>query len=182
MCIQGKKFHTYLYGRSFTITDHKLLLGLFKEHQAIPAHASALIRRWALTPASYEYNLQFRNSTAHSNADSLSRLPLTKIPVSVPYPPKIVLLMDHLERPITIQCYLVYYSSCWPDVCDNDELKPYWSRKLELAAQQGCLTWGNRVVVPPSLQQKILRQLHEIHLGISRMKSFRENICMVVRV
>ena len=59
----------------------------------------------------------------------------------------------------------------WPDVCDNDELKPYWSRRLELAVQQGCLTWGNRVIIPPSLQQRMLRQLHETHLGISRMKS-----------
>ena len=30
---------------------------------------------------------------------------------------------------------------------------------------------GNRVVVPPSLCQKILQQLHYNHLGISRMKS-----------
>ena len=93
-----KKFHTYLYGRSFTlITDHKPLLGLFKEQQAIPAHASARIQRWALTLASYEYKLQFRKSTAHSNADALSRLPLTTAPVTVPEPPEIVLLMDHLD-------------------------------------------------------------------------------------
>ena len=40
-----KKFHTYLYGCCFTlITDHKPLLGLFKEQQAIPAHASARIQ------------------------------------------------------------------------------------------------------------------------------------------
>ena len=73
-CVFGvKKFHTYLYGRSFTlITDHKPLLGLLKEQQAILAYASARIQRWALTLASYEYKLQFRKSTAHSNADALS--------------------------------------------------------------------------------------------------------------
>ena len=45
-CVFGaKKFHTYLYGHSFTlITEHKPLLGLFKEQQTIPAHASAYIQ------------------------------------------------------------------------------------------------------------------------------------------
>ena len=59
----------------------------------------------------------------------------------------------------------------WPDSCDSEELKPYWMRKFELSTQQGCLLWGNRVIVPPSLQQKVLQQLHDSHVGISRMKS-----------
>ena len=59
----------------------------------------------------------------------------------------------------------------WPDSCDTDEPKPYWSRWLELSAQGECLMWGNRVVVPPTLRQRILLQLHDTHLGISRMKS-----------
>ena len=60
-----KRFHTYLYGCSFTLlTDHKPLLGLFKEQRAIPPQASAHIQRWALTLASYAYQLQFRKSMA----------------------------------------------------------------------------------------------------------------------
>ena len=186
-CIFGvKKFHTYLYGRLFTlITDHKPLLGLFKEQQAIPAHASARIQRWALTLASYEYKLQFRKSTAHSNADALSRLPLTTAPVTVPEPPEIVLLMDHLDSsPVSateikretshnplLSRVLQFVLHGWPDSCDGDELKPYWSRRLELSAQEGCLLWGNRVIVPTTLRQRILLQLHDTHMGISRMKS-----------
>ena len=40
-CIFGiKKFHSYLYGHSFQlVTDHKPLLGLFKENQALSSHA-----------------------------------------------------------------------------------------------------------------------------------------------
>ncbi|PIK36208.1 hypothetical protein BSL78_26960 [Apostichopus japonicus] len=77
-CVFGvKKFHSYLYGRHFTLfTDHKPLLGLFNEGRAIPPQASARIQRWALTLAMYEYNLKFKPTDAHANADAMSRLPL----------------------------------------------------------------------------------------------------------
>ena len=47
--------------------------------------------------ASYKYQLQFRKSRAHSNADALSRLLLAAAPDTVPDPPKVVLLMEHLD-------------------------------------------------------------------------------------
>ena len=44
-CVFGvKRFHSYLFGRLFTlVTDHKPLVSLFEERRAIPAHASARI-------------------------------------------------------------------------------------------------------------------------------------------
>ena len=41
-CVFGVKlFHSYLFSRRFTLaTDHKPLLGLFNEKQAVPAQAS----------------------------------------------------------------------------------------------------------------------------------------------
>ena len=118
--------------------------------------------------ASYEYQLQFRKSTAHSNADALSCLPLVAIPDMVPDPPEVVLLMENLDsspvcatdvkieisRNLVLSHVLQFFINGWPDICDSDNLKPFWSRQLELSAQQGCLLWGNRVVVPPSLRQK----------------------------
>ena len=106
-------------------------------------------------------------------------------PATVPDPPEIVLLMDHLDcSPVRateikketahnplLSRVLQFILHGWPDSCNSDELKPYWSKRLELSAQGGCLTWGNRVVVPPSLRQRILLQLHDTHMGISRMKS-----------
>ena len=73
-CIFGiKRFHSYLYGHHFTlITDHKPLLSLFKEQKAIPCQASGRIQRWALVLAAYEYNIAFRPTASHSNADALS--------------------------------------------------------------------------------------------------------------
>lgn len=50
----------------------------------------------------FEYTLKFRNTTAHANADALSRLPLPVEPASVKTPPELVLLTEHMaESPVT---------------------------------------------------------------------------------
>ena len=52
-----KKFHQYLFGRTFRlVTDHKPLIGLLAESKPIPSMCAARIQRWALLLASY--NLQ----------------------------------------------------------------------------------------------------------------------------
>ena len=40
-----------------------------------------------------------------------------------------------------------------------------------LTTQQGCILWGTRVVVPSSLQEKVLQELHDTHPGMSEMKA-----------
>ena len=52
-CVFGvKRFHSYLFGRQFTLcTDHKLLVSLFNKERAILEHASARIQKWPLTLA-----------------------------------------------------------------------------------------------------------------------------------
>lgn len=44
---------------------------------------------------------------------------------------------------------LRYIQDGWPDSA-NDELKPYWMKRSELASYAGCIMWAGRVVVPPS--------------------------------
>ncbi|RXN17075.1 putative protein K02A2.6-like protein [Labeo rohita] len=45
-----KKFHTYVFGRPFTIvTGHKPLIALFNELREVPQMASPRIQRWAVT-------------------------------------------------------------------------------------------------------------------------------------
>ncbi len=82
------------------ITDHKPLLGLLKEDKAVPAHASTRIKRWSLFLSNYEYTLVFQNTTAHDNADALSRLPLKSELAESQPPPELVLLAKHLAEPL----------------------------------------------------------------------------------
>ena len=64
-----KKFHKYLYGCQFTtVTDHKPLLSILSVKAAVPFIAAA---RGALLSA-YQYEIEYKNSKAHANADCLS--------------------------------------------------------------------------------------------------------------
>ena len=74
-----RKFHSYLYGRQFTlITDHKPLLSIFGTKKGIPAMAAACLQRWAILLSAYRYEVEFRPTGKHGNADGLSRLPLNQ--------------------------------------------------------------------------------------------------------
>ena len=45
-----------------------------------------------------------------------------------------------------------------------------------MSVQQGCLVRGSGVVIPPKLRGKTLKDLHEAHPGVSRMKALGHSI------
>ena len=53
----------------------------------------------------------------------------------------------------------------WPKGEDSKEIAPFSRQKDE---QDGSILWGNRVIVPIKLRNKILIKLHDSHPGISR--------------
>ena len=61
-------------------------------------------------------------------------------------------------------------SGKWPDKI-SDNMKPYYNKQNELTIGDGVILWGLRVIVPEQLRNKVLKELHQSHPGISRMKS-----------
>ena len=186
-CVVGvTRFHSYLWGHHFTLqTDHKPLLTLFNESKPIPQQAANRIQRWAWKLASYEYSIEWRASDQHSNADALSRLPLPQMPADTTIPAELVLIVENMNdapvtaeqvasltrrEPLMAEVYR-YIQEGWPTQMNNPELKPYWTRRLELSTLNGCIVWGVRVVVPPQAREAILAELHSGHPGCTRMKS-----------
>ena len=179
-----KRFRQYLYGRPFTIlTDHRPLLTLLGPQKPVPVHAAARLQRWALILASYNYRIEYRGTVAHADADSMSRLPLpqtwsprcenvecyfldTEVVTNVTSQ---MIKKETQVDPVLSKVYN-YIISGWPSVVDPT-LVPFKTKRDELSTQQGCILWGARVIVPPSLQEKVLQELHDTHPGISRMKA-----------
>ena len=72
-----KTFHQYVYGRRFKLlTDHKPLTTILSPKASLPALAAARLQRWAIILSAYQYEVEFRPTQQHGNADGLSRLPL----------------------------------------------------------------------------------------------------------
>lgn len=181
-----KKFHQYLYGVSFTIiTDHKPLLGLFKENKGTSTMASARIQRWSVLLGAYNYKLVHRPGVTIGHADGLSRFPMEGDNKEPPVPGEVILLMEHVEtmpvlakniRKWTTQDKVLskvrqFVLQGWPEKNTDEEIRPYFARKTEISVVDDCLLWGSRVIVPPQGRQLILDEIHEGHPGISRMKS-----------
>ena len=72
-----KKFHQFLFGRHFIlVTDHKPLTTILGPKKGLPTLAAARLQRWAMFLSNYRYDLEFRKTERHCNADGFSRLPL----------------------------------------------------------------------------------------------------------
>ena len=175
MVYSVKKFYQFLYGRWFTlVTDHKLLTTILSPKKGLPTLAAARLQKWAILLAAYQYDIEFRLTTQHSNADGFSRLPIqthkTVEYVSVFNLTQLEFLpvsTDRLKQATQtdplLSLVLSYVQNGWPHVVDN-EVKPYEHRRNELTTEA-------RVVVPEACRKDILKELHVSHPGMVKMKS-----------
>ena len=58
------------------VTDHKPLVTILGPKSGIPTLAAARLQRWAILLSAYQYDIEYRSTAKHANADFLSRLPL----------------------------------------------------------------------------------------------------------
>ena len=193
-----KKFHQFLYGRKFIlVTDHKPLIALFGPTKPTPALAANRLARWALMLSQYEYSVEYRKTSDHSNADALSRLPVgddkafdreesqsdtdticcIKTINSQLNPADPRLLAKESAKDRVISQLIRYTREGWPNRgSGNDHTDDPYSvhafRKVKdsLSVVNGCLFLGMRAVIPESLQPKVLQLLHLGHFGMEKMK------------
>lgn len=188
-----EKFYQYLWGRKFLlITDHKPLLAIFGPKNGFPERTAHRLQRWAIKLGAYQYTIIYRSTEKHGNADGLSRIPLENNFFLNQEDVEIHDLQSETLESVPIANYdirrateqdpilnqvKVFMRSTWPDKIENPEIMPFYSHRNMISEHAGCLLLGSRIIIPKKLQQRILLELHEGHLGVVKMKSVaREHI------
>ncbi|XP_048579360.1 uncharacterized protein K02A2.6 [Nematostella vectensis] len=179
------RFHIYLYGRNFTLrTDHQPLMAILGPKRGIPPIAAMRMQRWATKLSAYSYDIQYRSSNDHSNADALSRLPQHKAPKDGYFDLADLYQVEQMDRlPVTaddIREHTAadpllhevhdYVLNGFPRTTPSNNMKPFLTCAPELSLHEGCVMRGHRVVIPSALRARTLDELHESHLGIVKMK------------
>lgn len=183
-----QKHHQYLFGRKFILkTDHKPLVYIFGPKGGIPQTAASRLQRWAAKLAAYDFDIQYVKSQNNGNADALSRLPLEGQEDNEQREDKHYLLYVEETLPVSykeiasetrkdnlLSRIYGFIMFGWPEKCQEDE-QPFYVRRAELYLDHGCILYKYRLVVPQSLQERVLLELHTGHLGVVKMKSIARN-------
>ena len=157
--------------------------------KGVPSLAAARLQHWAVCLSTYQYNIRFKPTGEHANADGLSRLPLPITERDVKHhatntisafnqtqidtlPPTASQIAKATRQDKLLSNVLHYTKVGWSQSNREPEaLKPYFHRQNEILVERGCILWGCRVIIPLKHQTKILNELHCDHPGCTRMKS-----------
>lgn len=176
-----KKFYQYLQGAKFTlITDHRPLTQIFSPTKSLPVFTASRMQHYALFLQSFNYDIQYRKSELHANADCLSRLPIpatdtyecdtvdefhnatfNTLPVTAEQVGQATLQDDELSK-------LLKHIRTGQGYCKNNKFHSVPITEFTLS--NDVIFREHKVVIPAKLQPKILQELHSGHFGVVRMK------------
>ncbi|GFR09671.1 transposon Tf2-9 polyprotein [Trichonephila clavata] len=180
-----KKFYLYLKGRRFTlITDHKPLVAIFGSKRGLPVLVATRLLHYELILQSFEFDIIFRKTIEHGNADFLSRLPKTSEELEVKDDITIFQMSQIEALPFTSKELRQETSKdieLGPLLKALREGKDLQGREAQYTIEDGCIMYGQRVCIPRKFQKNVLDgggELHAGHLGIVKMKAIaRSFIC-----
>jgi len=180
-----ERFHHYAYGRKVTIiTDHKPLVAIFSKNLC---NAPPRIARMLLRIHKYDIKLQYEPGKSIQLADALSRInpcegeeikglniTVHEININVNASPTRI---DDIQRetakdPI-LQVLAETINKGWPETRSScpTVIADFWNYRDELCVENGMILKGtNKLVIPKSLQQEVLSQIHYAHLGIEKCR------------
>ena len=179
------KFHKFIYGkRDVTIeTDHKPLENLMKK----PIHAAPMrIQRMMLKLQPYEFTLVHISGKKIGLADCLSRLPLQGTGADEQLVDEELMvckvdshaykrhdeIAEETNKDKAMQKLKKVILEGWPENKSevHHDVAPYWDFREELSTYNGVVYKGERVCIPSSLRQRMLKSVHSAHMGMIKSK------------
>ena len=181
-----EKLHLYLYGRRFILfTDNRAIQLIFSNPKSNPP---LRIKRWALRLMSYDYEIRHKPGIDNI-ADYLSRHPLDSITndfeevesyisfVAEQAIPRAMTNEELIEETNNDERLVILRKIVRKEeVVDNEILKNVQSEFKHVlneltVTKEGLILRDTRLVIPSSLQLKVMKIAHEGHQGISKTKS-----------
>ena len=133
------------------VTDHKPLTAILGPKHGVSALAAARLQCWAVQLSAYSYDIEFRHTAKHANADALSRLPLPGSQCEEYTDAKVLLCRQidsipsksgHIQRATqadkVLQKVMRFTRNGWPESVPA-VYKPYFNKRNELSVEAQCL-------------------------------------------
>lgn len=184
-----QKFFMYLYAHHWTlITDHKPLSQILHPEKSLPTLCISRMANYADFLGNFDFDVVFKRTKENVNADYCSRV----VPgCGVNLLREMTIGRD--EQFDAFDCFMLHQIQQLPihaqriaqetrrdDVLgkilraleegQSLERVGFKSPEINYKTAAGCLVYEHRVVVPRSLQEAVLKDLHVGHLGIVKMK------------
>ena len=173
----AERFHTYVYGQSFTIeSDHKPLESISRKNLA---DTPAWLQCMMLCLQGYDFTIHYHQGKEMVIPDTLSQFS--------PRPgPDLLLDIAVHHAHIMPDCKEAFQQAfvndpemCaladliitgWPE--DIKEvprpLRLYWQHRETLTIEDGLVLQGEALIIPPAKRERVLHQLHQFHQGITK--------------
>ena len=174
------KFHQYIYGKPVTvITDHKPLEAIFKKPLR---QCPARLQNMRLILQKYDLKVVYSPGKSEEMIipDTLSRAHIEDTFTDYDEQLQVCMVLSASKEKVneivintecdpTLRKLMSTVRNGWPDTqtqVDKD-IRVYWSFRDELSVYNGIIFKGEQMIIPSSMRDDMLSQIHRSHLGIT---------------
>ncbi|CAC5406110.1 unnamed protein product [Mytilus coruscus] len=180
-----ERFHHYTYGKHVLVeSDHKPLKAIVKKPLA---NTPPRLQRMLLRLRTYDFSVNYKSGKLMFVPDMLSRayikdgrdnisddiecfiiMVIKCMPVS---DKKMVQIKDETEKVDKLSTVKKYIREGWPENKFDvpNTINEYWNCKSEITEYKRIVLKGEKIVIPSSLRDEMLKRLHESHLRIEEV-------------
>ena len=174
---RAERFHTYIYGWSFTIkSDHKPLESISRKNLA---DTPAWLQCMMLCLQGYDFTICYHPGKEMVIPDTLSQFsphPGPNLPLHIAIPHTCIMpdckeaFQQAFISDPEMQALANLIITGWPkDIKEVPHpLCPYWQHRETLTIEDSLVLWGEALVIPPAKKERTLHQLHQFHQGITK--------------
>ena len=185
VCYGCTRFHTYIYGKHFTVeTDHNPLTMI---HLKNLTPAPPRLQRMLLRLQQYDVTIKYVPGKDLTIPDALSRLPSTNtqhitLDLSVHFvqfsTDRLIKLKAATHDDPTLCALRDTINQGWPDKRRNvrANLRHYWPMRDLLSTEDDLIIMSERIVIPSTMQQSILEDIHAGHQGVTKSQLLAKSV------